>query len=221
MCLSACNDACGYLAVVIIVGLLLMLLTKWLNRARKARKRPVGSVPACPNLSPPKQTNAPDNELSQSQSNFMMSSAGAARAITDPTPPYSPFYGQGRGANPPLSPLVTPVVPLRHSAIVDASSPSDEHTSSDASSSHGPLQSPYSYETSSPNIASLPLLAVGGRATGFFPSSSSPGPPGLHREMAAFQKASEVGEKGCDGDTQLTQQASPLEMRGPPPKYYG
>jgi hypothetical protein len=196
-----------------------MLLAKCLNRARKARKRPVGFVPAFPNLSPPKQTNAPDNEISQSRSNLMISSAGAARAITDPTPPYSPFYGGGRRANPPLSPIVTPVVPLRHSVIVDASSPSDEHTSSDAISSHGPLQSPY--ETLPSNIASLPLLAVGGPGTGFFSSSSSPGPPGLHREMATFQKALEVGEKGRDGDAQLSQQASPLEMRGPPPKYYG
>lgn len=196
-----------------------MLLAKCLNRARKARKRPIGFVPVFPNPSPPKQTNAADNEISQSQSNFMISSARPARAITDPTPPYSPFYGKGRRANPPLSPLVTPVVPLRHSAIVDTSSPSDEHTSSDGSSSHGPLQSPY--ETSSYNIASLPLLAVGGHGTGFFPSSSPPGAPGLHREMAAFQKALEGGEKGREGDAQLTQQAAPLEMRGPPPKYFG
>ena len=196
-----------------------MLLAKCLNRARKARKRPVGFVPAFPNFSPPKQTNAPDNEISHSRSNFMISSAGAARAITDPTPPYSPFYGEGRRANPSLSPLVTPVMPLRHSAIVDASSLSDERPSSDTSSSHGPLQSPY--ETLPSNAASLPLLAVGSRGTGFFPSPSSPGPPGLHREMAAFQKTLEIGEKGRDGDAQLTQQASPLEMRGPPPKYYG
>lgn len=195
-----------------------MLLAKYLNRARKARKRPVGFVPAFPNLSPPERTNAPDTEISQSQSSPLISSAGAARAITDPTPPYSPaFYGEDRRTNLPLSPLATPTVPLRHPVIVDASSPSNEHTSGDASSSHEPLQSPY--ETSSPNSASLPPLAVGGHGTGSFPLSSSPEPSGVHREIAVLQKALEAGGKGRD--VQITQQAPQLDTRGPPPKYYG
>lgn len=186
-----------------------MLLVKYLDRARKARQRPAGSVPVFPNLSSPGQTNAPDNEMSQSQSRPLTSSAGVARAIIDPTPPYSPFYEEDRRTNPPLSPLATPAVPLRHSAIVDASSPSNEHTNYDASSSHEPLQSIYA--TSSSNNASLPLLAVGGHGAGFFSSSSSPEPSGPHRVL-------EAGEKRRNA--QITRQTSQLEMRDPPPDYY-
>ena len=192
-----------------------MVLAKYLNRTRKARKRPVGFVPAFPNLSPPEQTNAPNTETSQSQSTPLISSAVAARDITDATPPYPhSFYGDNRGDNPSLSPLVTPAVPLRHSAAVDASSPSNEHPSSDASSNHEPLQSPY--ETSSFfNSANLPLWAVGGvlpHGAGTFPLPSSPEPSGLHREMTTFQKALEAGEKA--------QQTSQSETRGSPPNYY-
>jgi len=194
-----------------------MLLAKYLNRVRKARKRPVGFVPAFPNLSPPEQTNAPNTETSQSQSTPLISSAAAARGITDPSPPYPhSFYGEIRGTNPSLFPLVTPAVPLHHSAVVDASSPSNEYPSSDASSNHEPLQSPY--ETSSFfDSANLPLWTVGGvspHGAGTFPLPSSPEPSGLHREMTAHQKTLEAGEKGRD--TQRTPQS---ETRGPPPNY--
>ncbi|KIM45444.1 hypothetical protein M413DRAFT_340771 [Hebeloma cylindrosporum] len=196
-----------------------MLLAKYRNRARKARKRPVGFASVFPHFSAAEQTNTPDTEMSQSQSSPLIPPAGAsaARVAPDSAPPYRhshSFYGEDRTIDPFFSPYSTPDVPPHHSAIVEGSPPPNEHTRSDASSGHEPLQSPY--ETGLPPLAMADVLP---HDAGLLPSSFPPEPSGLHHEMATFQKALEGDAKGIDA--QLTRQTSQLETRGSPPKYHG
>ena len=198
-----------------------MILTKCINRSRKAQKRPKGFVQAGNFPSIPQ---TPTTEMSQTQfSHPVISSDIVAQATSGPYPHSSAYYSTSDSSKTSTFASSTPLLPagganVAHS-ITNSSARRTSISYTDISSDAGhPLPSPYDTATLSSWHASQSSSAHGGAgvssslaAAAVAATAAAPNASPLHRSMAAFQKALE--------DESTKANSATANVHDPPPQY--
>lgn len=199
-----------------------MLLSKCVNRSRKARKRPKGFVQS--GSFPSSRPQTPTTEMSQTQfSGSVLPSNLVAQATSGPYPHSSVYYSTSDSSKTSTFASSTPLLPSSGAGVAPSVTNSSARRTSlsytDVSSDAGhPLPSPYDTTTLSSWHASQASSPHGGAgvssslaAAAVAAAAASPNASPLHRSMAAFQKALEDDSNKANSST--------ANLHDPPPQY--
>jgi hypothetical protein len=199
-----------------------MLLSKCINRSRKARKQPKGFIQQ--GSFPSTRPQTPTTEMSQTQfSHPVISSDIVAQATSGPYPHSSAYYSTSGSSKTSTFASSAPLLPAAGANVARSVTNSSARRTSlsytDGSSDAGyPLPTPYDTATLSSWHASQASSAHGGAgvssslaAAAVAAIAASPNASPLHQSMATFQKALE--------DESSKANSAEANAHDPPPQY--